>query len=92
MTKAEFVADLAKRSGLTQDQVKNLLTAQENALRELGQRGDSLTLPGFLTFKTVEQPARERRNPFNGETFTAPAKRVMSIKAGKAFKDAVAGL
>lgn len=51
--------------------------------------GESVTLPGFGSFKAVARAARVARNPKTGEELTVPARRVPVFKAGKAFKDAV---
>lgn len=51
MTKADFVNNVAKRAGFSLEDAKKLLAAFEDEVKELGKNGDSLTLPGFLTFK-----------------------------------------
>lgn len=91
MTKADFVNNVAKRSGFSLEDAKKLLTAFEDEVKELGKNGDSLTLPGFLTFKSHVNVGRQRRNPKTGETFMSPDKKILKVKAGKALADHVAG-
>ena len=53
--------------------------------------GEKVILPGFGTFGMKMRPAREGRNPYNGEAITIPARNVPAFKASKRLKDAVAG-
>ncbi len=51
--------------------------------------GDTVTLVGFGTFKTVDRSARKGRNPQTGEEIDIEARKVPKFVPGKALKDAV---
>lgn len=67
------------------DAVKAVLSA----IMQLVTEGESVTLPGFGTFKPVERKPRWGRNPTTGEAIFTEAKVVPKFTAGKAFKDSV---
>lgn len=92
MTKADFVSNTAKIAGVSVEVAKRMLDAIEDEVKALGKRGDSLTLPGFLSFKSSLQAGRDRRNPRTGEQFRSQDKQVIKIKAGKKLSDHVAGI
>lgn len=97
MTKSDFVASLAEKSGLTKQQATAALAAM-NAIvvQQLGPSGPGeVLLPGMLKLSVVEKPAtpeREGINPFTKlpTTFKArPARKVIKARAVKAFKEAL---
>lgn len=47
------------------------------------KEGKQVTFQGFGSFKVVERPERQARNPLNGETFLSPAKKFMRFKPSK---------
>ena len=53
------------------------------------EKGDSVSLIGFGTFKVVERKARKGRNPQTGEEIYIAASKVPKFVAGKALKEAV---
>lgn len=52
-------------------------------------RGDSVSLIGFGTFKTVERKSRKGRNPQTGEELYIAASKAPKFVPGKALKAAV---
>jgi len=97
MTKTEFVAAVAERSGLTKRQADAALTAINTIVaHELGKKGPGeVVLPGLLKLSVVNKPATRQHegvNPFTKEPMTYKAKaarKVVKISALKALKDAV---
>ena len=53
------------------------------------EKGDSVSLIGFGTFKVAERKARKGRNPQTGEEIYIAASKVPKFVAGKALKEAV---
>jgi DNA-binding protein HU-beta len=91
MNKSELVSAIADKTGQSQGAVNEVLGAFEDAVTAAVARGDKVTLPGFLTFDRSDRAARLGRNPATGETIQIAAATVPRVKAGKSFKDAVAG-
>jgi DNA-binding protein HU-beta len=53
------------------------------------EKGDSVSLIGFGSFKVVERSAREGRNPMTGEKILIPASKTVKFTPGKALKERV---
>jgi DNA-binding protein HU-beta len=53
------------------------------------QRGESVKLAGFGTFKVIERKARKGVNPRTGEGISIPAKRVPNFIPGKKLKERI---
>ena len=90
MNKVELVEKVAVEADLSKakaaDAVDAVMTVIQGALTE----GDRVSLIGFGTFSVTDRPARDGRNPRNGEKIKIPAARIPKFKAGKKMKDAVA--
>lgn len=96
MTKAQTIAELATKTGLTKKQINDVFEAlRETMKRELGKRGAGVfEVPGIVRFKVREQEARKGvtfRNPATGETVVrdVPKSRKLRSTPVKALKDLV---
>ncbi len=89
MNKKQLVAAMAEKTGMTQAQADNALSAFTQTVSDALKAGDSVQLVGFCTFKSVEKAARIGVNPATGAKINIPAKKVVKIKAGKALEDAI---
>jgi len=89
MTKLEYIAIVAKKSGLSQKDTDIVIDSAIETLVELLKDQDHLSFVGFGSFSTIERAAREARLPSTGELIQVKAKRVVKFKAGKALKEAV---
>lgn len=89
MTKAEFVAAIAKEVKISKATVEKVLKAYEGALTKVLKRGDKLTLTGFMSFSVGKRRARIGRNPQTGAVIKIPAGKVVKFKAGNLLKSAV---
>ena len=90
MTKAEFVARIAEKTGSTKADAEKGVNAFLEAITETLRTGDKVSFAGFGSFEVTERAAREGRNPQTGETMQIPAGKIPKFKAGKALKAAVA--
>ncbi len=90
MNKAELINAVAERSEQSAAATGAVLAAFEAVVTEAVAKGDKVQLAGFLTFDAADRAARTGRNPATGAEIQIPASTVPRIKAGKAFKDAVA--
>lgn len=90
MTKQEFIAMMAEKTGFTKKDTEAALSATLECIQEALADGEKVQLIGFGTFETKERAARTGRNPRNPkETIAIPAAKQPTFKAGKALKDAV---
>ena len=90
MKKAEFVAKIAEKSGLTRKQAEMALAAFTQAVTEALKDGDKVQLTGFGTFEVKDRPERIARNPqAPDQEITIPASKAPVFKAGKSLKEAV---
>ena len=90
MTKADLIAAVAEKAGLTKKDADAAVNATFDAITETLSKGDKIQLVGFGTFAPKDRPARVCINPMTKAQVKVPATTVPSFKAGKALKDAVA--
>ncbi len=89
MTKAELVANVAEKAGLTKKDTDKAVSAVFETIKQALIEGDKVQVLGFGTFELRQRSARKGRNPQSGEEIDIPASKLPSFKAGKALKDAV---
>jgi len=87
MNKADFVAKIAEKAGLTRKQADAAVVAFTQTVTEALKAGDKVQLMGFGTFEIKDRPARTGRNPATGETIEIAASKAPVFKVGKSFKD-----
>lgn len=90
MTKAELIAAIAEKSGMTKKDAEKALSATIETITDTLAKGDKIQLVGFGTFEVRERKAREGINPQSKAKIKIPATKVPAFKAGRALKDAVA--
>ena len=86
MTKAEFVASVAEKTGLTKSAAAEAVDAFVSTVAEVLKAGDKITLPGFGTFSVSERAARKGRNPQTGAEIQIAASKSGKFSAGKDLK------
>ncbi|MFZ5966667.1 MAG: HU family DNA-binding protein [Bacillota bacterium] len=90
MNKAELVASMAEKSGLTKKDAEAALNAFMKSVEEALAKDDKVQLVGFGTFDVRERKARQGRNPRDPQkVIDIPASKAPVFKAGKALKDMV---
>ena len=89
MTKAELIANVAKKAELTQKDTEAAVNAFFSTVQESLAAGENVQVIGFGTFEVRERAARVGRNPQTGEEIQLAAAKVPAFKPGKALKDAV---
>ena len=90
MNKAELIAAVAEKSGLSKKDSEAAVTAVLDVITAALKDGDKVQLVGFGSFEVKSRAARTGRNPKTKETIEIPASKVPVFKAGKALKDIVA--
>jgi DNA-binding protein HU-beta len=89
MTKAEFVEKLAKETGLTKTQAKEVLESFLAQTTKILKKAGRLALSGLGTFEVVKRAKRAGRNPRTGEAVTIKAHKAVKFRPAKALKDFV---
>ena len=87
MNKAEFVAQVAEKSGLNRKQAEAAVAAFTQTVIDTLKAGDKVQLMGFGSFEVKERAAHTGRNPATGESIEIAASKAPVFKAGKTFKD-----
>jgi DNA-binding protein HU-beta len=90
MNKAQLVDAVAGSTGMTKKSVADVLDAVLHQVMSAVKKGETVTITGFGTFRSVHQSASVKRNPKTGQPVNVPAKSVPRFRAGKAFREMVA--
>ncbi|WP_431804777.1 HU family DNA-binding protein [Microbacterium sp. bgisy203] len=89
ITKTELVASIASATGESQATVTRVIDGLFSAVSEAVAKGEKVTIPGFLSFETVETSARTGRNPQTGAEIAIPAGKRVKVTAGSKLKASV---
>jgi len=87
MNKKELITALAKKTELPQKKIDLVLRELISIIQEKLQKGETIRLAGFGTFKVVERKERKGRNPQTGEKIVIPAKKVVKFIPAKDLKN-----
>ena len=92
-TKRELVVKIAKETGLTQLEVKEVVQRLLDSIIDSLAAGNTIELRNFGIFKPVKRKARVGRNPNNPTVeVQIPAKVIADFKPGKIMKERVANI
>lgn len=91
MNKSELIEATAKAADISKAAAERAVSAIIDAVVKAVAKGDSVTLVGFGSFKSVKRAARTGKNPKTGAALKIPATTVPKFTAGAGFKTAVAG-
>ena len=86
MTKADLVAQVAKKAGLTSKAAKDAVNSVFGAITDAMKRGEKVVVTGFGTFMVRRRAARKGRNPQTGAEIQIPATKTPGFTAGKSLK------
>ncbi len=89
MSKTVLVKKIREKLDMSAKDAGAALDAVLESIEDGLKGGETITLTGFGTFKTVERSARTGRNPQTGQTIQIPASRGVKFTPGKFLKDAV---
>ncbi|MBP3223077.1 MAG: HU family DNA-binding protein [Actinomycetaceae bacterium] len=88
INRADIVAQIAEKTGLTKADADRALGAFQDILVNSVKEGTQVKLTGFLTVERVERAARKGRNPRTGEEIQIPAGFGVKVSAGSSLKKA----
>ena len=86
MTKAELIAEIAKKSKLSKADAERALNAFIDTTKKILKKEGKLVLTGLGSFVVSKRKARKGRNPQTGEPINIKASKVVRFRAGKALK------
>ena len=89
MNKAELIATVAEKTGLSKKDSEKAVNAAFDTITEALAAGDKVQLVGFGSFEVKTRAERIGRNPATGAEIKIAASKVPTFKAGKALKDIV---
>jgi DNA-binding protein HU-beta len=89
MTKAELIAMVADKAGLTRNAAEKAVGAITDSITTTLSDGDKVTLVGFGSFAPSERAARTGRNPRTGAEIQIPASKGVRFTAGAGLKKAI---
>ncbi len=89
MNKADLVAKIASKAGMTKKDAEKAVNAFVASVQEALVKKDKVQLIGFGTFEVKERAARTGRNPQTGAPIKIAASKAPVFRVGKALKDAV---
>ncbi len=90
MNKAELIASVAEKTGMSKKDSEKAVNATFEAITNTLETGEKVQLVGFGVFDVKTRGVRIGRNPKTKEEIEIPASRVPLFKAGKALKETIA--
>lgn len=86
MTKADLVAQVSKKAGLTSKAAKDVVNVMFGSISDAMKRGEKVVVTGFGTFMVRKRAARKGRNPQTGAVIQIPSTKTPGFTAGKSLK------
>jgi DNA-binding protein HU-beta len=90
VSKADLVAQVAEKAGLTKRDASAAVDALVEALSDALRSGARVHIYGFGVFEVVRRAAKVGRNPRTGQRVDVPARRAVRFRASRLLKEAVA--
>ncbi|MBF0121641.1 MAG: HU family DNA-binding protein [Desulfobacterales bacterium] len=87
----KLVKFISEKTELTKVAANEALNAVIEGISASLEKGETVTLIGFASFKVVERKARKGRNPQTGKEIDIPASKAVKFSIGKVLKDKVRG-
>ena len=89
MKKDELITFVSESADITKKSAGDAINAAIEGITSALEKGDSISLIGFGSFKAVKRAAREGRNPSTGEKMHIPASKGVKFTPGAGLKDRV---
>ncbi|HLM34903.1 MAG TPA: HU family DNA-binding protein [Gaiellaceae bacterium] len=89
MTKQDFIAKVAQKSGLQNREAGKAVEAFMEVVTEGLKSGDTINFTGFGKFSAAQRAARQGVNPRTGERVDIAATTVPKFTAGSQLKSAL---
>lgn len=89
MNKAELIALIADKSGITKSQAELALKATFETITEELVKQEKVMIQGFGGFSTKVRPERKGRNPATGKEILIPKAIVANFKPALQLKESI---
>ena len=89
MNKQDLVNLVSEKTGISKEAAGKVQKAVIEAISSTLEKGDSVSLIGFGSFKVIERAAREGRNPSTGEKMQIPASKAVKFTPSKVLKERI---
>ena len=89
MNREGLVKLVSEKTGITQKAAEQVQKAVIELFSSTLEKGESISLVGFGSFKVVERAAREGRNPSTGKKIQIPASKTVKFTPSKSLKERV---
>ena len=89
MNKEDLVKLVSEKTGITKKAAEQAQKMVIEGISSALEKGDSVSLVGFGSFKVVERAAREGRNPSTGEKMHIPGSKAVKFTPSKSLKERV---
>ena len=89
MKKEELITFVSESADITKKSAGDAINATIEGITSALEKGDSISLIGFGSFKVVKRAAREGRNPSTGEKMQIPASKGVKFTPGAGLKERV---
>jgi len=91
MRKAELAAAVGKKIRLSPQSTIGLVEAVLDAVKQILMTGETVKIPLFGNFSVRAKRARIGRNPKTGKEAEITARRVVTFRPSRVFREAVGG-
>ncbi len=89
MNRKDMVKLVSEKTGIPRKAAEQAQKAIIEIFSSTLEKGDSISLVGFGSFKVVERAAREGRNPSTGKKMKIPASKAVKFTPSKVLKERV---
>ena len=89
MTKADVIAEMAKKCNLTKADAERALNAFVEITKDTLKSEGRLALAGLGSFVVSQRKERQGRNPQTGQPMTIKASKTVRFRAGKSLKESL---
>ena len=89
MNKEDLVKLVSEKTGITKKAAEQAQKVVIEGICSTLEKGGSISLVGFGSFKVVDRAAREGRNPSTGEKMQIPASKAVKFTPSKSLKERV---
>jgi len=87
MNNKEFISELSRRSGYTQDNTQKMVLGVMETMATRFDEGDNVAVSGFGTFEVKKRMERVVVNPSTGQRMMVPPKLVLNFKPISSIKE-----
>ncbi len=89
MTKADLVNEISKKTGITKEEVLQVVEVMMSTIKSAVGKGENVYLRTFGSFVVKQRAAKTARNIKKNTTINIPAHKIPSFKPSKEFTNMV---